>query len=454
MPDVMAWDFKFHHMPQFNEWVRLGALRALPEDLSKYPNLKNEVLDKMATDEYLLIDDKRYCIPRGRSYAYLPGEGLEYIWEGAHILYRRDWAKQVGLYQENDIYTWDEFIELGKAVIEQDPGKNGAGRTIGYVMHNFGNYQGFDGVVQACPDYMGYGPGYVKKGGKYVWVGGDPLLIEGIKAFRRIVEAGVLWSDQPITKGAEGYDRYFAGEAGALFTYNSPGHIKSVREKMMELHGFTLEEASEAVAMMHIERADGTLFAVPLDDYWSISVYNPKMSDEEMDRWLQIQDWHCTTEGYFNTTRGFKGVGWDYNSDGTINLLWDLDTETGKFIQPDNVVKKWNDYWAFTFKDKYGTTAKNDMGPVKVKVFEDVDAFLALYKGRLDGYTAPDPYTKFFSGENFNKYGNFANEVFEKIVEIVYGDTAYNQIDDAWNAYVKTMMPRVQSVLDELNAGM
>ncbi|MBT3271976.1 MAG: extracellular solute-binding protein, partial [Spirochaetales bacterium] len=76
MPDVMNWDFKYHHMPQYNEWVRLGALRPLPEDLSKYPNLKNDILDKMVTDDLLRIDGKRYALPHVRSYAYMPGEQL------------------------------------------------------------------------------------------------------------------------------------------------------------------------------------------------------------------------------------------------------------------------------------------------------------------------------------------------------------------------------------------
>ncbi len=453
MPDVMNWDFKYHHMPQYNEWVRLGALRPLPDDLSKYPNLKDGVLDKMITDELLMIDGKRYSLPHVRSYAYLPGEGLEYIWEGAHIVYRRDWAKQVGLYKENDIYTWDEFIELCKAFIDQDPGNNGPGRTIGYTMHSFGFSQGFTGVLYTYPDYMGYGPGYVKKGGKYVWVGNQPELIEGIKAFRRIVDAGVLWSDQPIAKGAEGLDRFYAGESGAMLSYNSTGGIRNARQKMIKLHGLSIEEARDAVAPMHIERADGSLFALPLDDYWSIAVFSAKMSDEKMDRWLQLQDWNSTTEGFFSARYGFKGEGWEYDSNGDIKVLWDLDPETKKFIAPDNVVNGWNQFWANTHEDGYVRLPKTDVAMRELKVFEDIEAFLGQYKGRITGYTKPDPYPKFFSGENFNKYGNFAGEVHEKIVEIVYGNTPYDRIGDVCNEWVETKMPQVQSVLDELNSG-
>ena len=93
-----------------------------------------------------------------------------------------------------------------------------------------------------------------------------------------------------------------------------------------------------------------------------------------------------------------------------------------------------------------------DLAGKEVKVFEDVDKFHALYEGRIYGYTEPDPFPKFFSGENFNKYGNFAGEVHEKIVQIVYGDTPYDQIDEEWAKFVDSKMPQVQLVLDELNA--
>lgn len=454
MPDVMNWDFKYHHMPQYNEWVRLGALRALPDDLSKYPNLQSNVLDKMITDELLQIDGKRFSLPHVRSYAYMPGEGMEYIWEGAHIVYRRDWAKKVGLYKENDIYTWDEFIELMAAFMDQDPGNNGAGRTIGYTMHSFGFSQGFTGVLYSDPDYMGYGPGYIKKNGKYVWVGNEPDIIDGIKAFRRLVDADALWSDQPVAKGAEAYDRYYSGEAGALLTYNSGGAIRNHRQKMIELLGLSIEEARDAVAPIHIEREDGSLFGLPLDDYWSIAVFSAKMSDEKMDRWLQLQDWNSTSEGYFSARYGFEGVGWEQNTSGDLKVLWDLDPATKKFISPDNVVNGWNQFWANTHVDAYVKLPKTDPAMKELKVFDDIEAFLAQYSGRLTGYTEPDPFPKFFSGENFNKYGNFASEVHEKIVDIVYGDTPYNQIESVWKAWTQTKSSQVQSVLDELNAGM
>ena len=452
MPDVMNWDFKYHHMPLYNEWVKLGALRAMPEDLSPYPNLTGRLLDKMTTDDLLMIDGKRYSLPRDRGYQYMPNEGLEYIWEAGHTLYRRDWAKEVGMYKENDIYTWDEMLEMAVAFIEQDPGNNGEGQTIGYVMHNFGILQGFLGIMQTFSDWAGYREGYLLKNGKYEWSGSQPGLIEGIKAWRRGVDTGAIWVDMPAAKGAAGLERYYAGEAGIAFSYMSQGAIRNTRDKFIDVHGMSIEESREATAPLHYRMPNGSLMAMPLDDYWSISIFSAKMSDAKMDRWLMVQDWNTTTEGNVSAQYGPKGKGWDFAADGSLEVLWEQDAD-GKYINPDYVVRGWNQFWAKAHDDTAFLNSA-DLRRRQLMVDDDVNPFLEQYKGNLDGYTPPDAYVKFFSGENFNKYGNFANDMSDKILEIVYSDIPYDGIEKAWMDYVASKMPQVQLVLDELNAGM
>lgn len=454
MPDVMNWDFKYYSMPQYNQWVKQGAIRAMPADLSKYPNLKSRVLDKMITDEALMVDGKRYCLPHVRGYAYMPGEGMEYVWEAATIVYRRDWAKKVGLYKPNDVYTWDEFVALCAAFVKQNPGNNAPGKTIGYSMHEFGNLQGFAGILEMFPDYPGYGAGYIKKVDHYEWAASQPGMIEGIKAWRRMVEAGGLWSDQMAAKGAAGIDRYWAGESGAVLTYNSQGTIAGHRDKMSQTLSLSVDQVREATAPLIIQRPNGSYFNLPLDDYWSIAIFSAKMDDAKMDRWLQIQDWMSTTEGYFSYARGPKGKGWDYDANGNIKVLWEVDQKTRKYITPTWNVLGWMQFGAVNMEDAYITAGKTDLNRQLYKVDEDVDAFKAQFKGKLFGYTPPDSYAKFFSGENYNKYGNFAAAINEKVVEIVYGKTPYDKIEEEWNAWVKTKMPQVQLVLNELNAGM
>ena len=262
----------------------------------------------------------------------------------------------------------------GEAIIEQDPGGNGAGKTIGYVMTGWAFSQGFTGLLQHFPDYMGYGPGYILRDGKYVWAGNQVELVQGIKAFRELVETGVLWSDQPVAKGNAGLDRYYAGEAGFAMSYHTWASVRNIRQKMIELHGMNIDEAKEAVVPLHFEMDNGSLFALPLDDYWSISVFSAKMSDEKMDRWLQLQDWLTVDENYLNSRYGFRGSGWDYDANGDLEVLWDFDEETKKYITPGNVVNGWSQFWTANNNVVYNVTAKSDKAAVELGCFVDMDA--------------------------------------------------------------------------------
>ena len=57
-----------------------------------------------------------------------------------------------------------------------------------------------------------------------------------------------------------------------------------------------------------------------------------------------------------------------------------------------------------------------------------------------------------FSGENKDKYGTFGSDAKEKMIQIL----ADPNCDPAaeWDKFVADIMPRVQPVLDELNAGL
>ncbi len=57
-----------------------------------------------------------------------------------------------------------------------------------------------------------------------------------------------------------------------------------------------------------------------------------------------------------------------------------------------------------------------------------------------------------FSGPNKDRYGTFGSDAKERMTQIL----ADPNCDPAaeWDAFIEEMMPRVQPVLDELNAGL
>ena len=131
-PDLIWWDLKGSTAQQYQSWAKDGAFHPITREmLESYPNLLN-VYDTAASIGSLKVDDVLYAWPSLRSNH--PDAQNCYT---SHFTYRRDWAKAVGLYKENDQYTWDEWKNLIRAVLAQDPGGNGTANA-GLVLPTWG----------------------------------------------------------------------------------------------------------------------------------------------------------------------------------------------------------------------------------------------------------------------------------------------------------------------------
>lgn len=106
MPDLMWMDLDETMFAEYANWSLQDMFEAYPtmEELEeKWPNIA-EIYNRSENvgDELMTVSGKRYAHPMLR-------ENPEYNFMSAMgWIYRRDWAKQLGLYQEDDIYTWDE----------------------------------------------------------------------------------------------------------------------------------------------------------------------------------------------------------------------------------------------------------------------------------------------------------------------------------------------------------
>ena len=113
-PDLIWWDLKGAQSNQYKTWAKQGAFKPIPYDLiAKYPNLQDRV-DNMESFKHLEVDGELYAWPSSRRYDPMVKNTYSSVW-----IYRRDWAKAVGLYNEDDIYEWEEWKNLIKTVIEK-----------------------------------------------------------------------------------------------------------------------------------------------------------------------------------------------------------------------------------------------------------------------------------------------------------------------------------------------
>ena len=108
MPDLLWLDLDESNFSSYANWVKENSFSAMPslEELKEnYPNIYAQyTLENNQGDELMTINGVQYahpCIRDTANYDFLSGM----TW-----MYRRDWAKKLGLYKENDIYTWNEWV--------------------------------------------------------------------------------------------------------------------------------------------------------------------------------------------------------------------------------------------------------------------------------------------------------------------------------------------------------
>ena len=107
LPDVFHSNVtNYNFVNTYKKWAKENVTKALPEDLSKWPHLKH-VLDNTTNIDALKVNGRLYGIPIAKNTSDFSIKFSQFTY-----LYRRDWAKKWGVYQENDEYTWEQFKAL------------------------------------------------------------------------------------------------------------------------------------------------------------------------------------------------------------------------------------------------------------------------------------------------------------------------------------------------------
>ena len=128
-PDIMWTLLPFSSYVNF---VKNGALKEIPADLSRYPNLKDATEKASSFWKDRMIDGKHYIYPLWQIRSTEFNKDL--VTPYGVVFYRKDWSDKLG-FNKNliDTATPTELLNMGKAFIEKDPGGLGKGKTIGYV---------------------------------------------------------------------------------------------------------------------------------------------------------------------------------------------------------------------------------------------------------------------------------------------------------------------------------
>lgn len=419
-PDLMMLDVHPTRYNEFMDWVNAGLFRAY--DLTNAPNMTAR-LDSMTTGKKFVVDGELYAWP-----AYLDTVDYNFV-QAPVFYYRTDWAKEVGCYNEDDVYTWDEWWDMLDKITEQKPGGPDTitmildGVPFNYLtLHLNGGKDGF----------------YKQDDGTWTWGGNKEGNIEALTFLKEKYDSGVLWRDQLILPENAANDNMNAGKLFCYQNYNtSTGSFMERKTPFEDANPGLVWE--DCVSIAKIKSPDGKYWSLQGSDQWSQEAMSHKMTDEKAARWTDMLDYLVSDEGYYVRNMGIPEVDWKWEGDEVV-CLWTTTDENGLLSNPYGGVWAWAR--AAGCNDNFSNFA-----PYYPK--EVQDRVLSVY----EAYSGPDSHIvptnveyAFFIDEEFQNITASTGEN-DKVVELLREPDFIEQ----YKAWADQKAIEMQPAIDILN---
>lgn len=225
----------------------------------------------------------------------------------SNLAIRQDWLDKLGLQAPT---TVDEFYEVAKAFVENDPDGNGRQDTIGFSM-SVGNGLNTIGYLMGAfglPNEWGIKDGKLLPQQVYAeeW---KELAAYLNKAYTE----GVLDKDFAINKGRDPWSKLEANTSGIAEVNPNEVYTNSLPTLQK------LAPEAEIVQLAPPKGPNGLQFASTIYGTAKI-VLNSKMDIEKQKRILQIIDFIFSDEGYILTKNGIEGIHYEKQGDKYVKL--------------------------------------------------------------------------------------------------------------------------------------
>lgn len=335
LPDVFAGAFIGKSF--FFDWVNQGVIRALPEDLTAYPNLKDYLTMERATAAKQ--DGKYYMIPR-QTY-----KDITYSVGDRNVAYRWDLAQKAGVTKEPE--TYDEFRDMIKKIVKADPeGKKISGTTSMLPSLITGFILPYGGVHPTK---------WVEKDGKFMpgYFAGD--LKASLQLARDMYTEGTIEKDIALAKLDTTKDKFLQGQNAAMVYASGAGSIYGqVGINYEELYkGRKFIDDVKIVKLLPC--ADGKKYYFIDTEAWSETYFSSKVDDKKMAGICRLFDFLYSEEGRRTSFCGIEGTDYDL-VDGKVVPKQGVEvSKKYKFNSPNanlSSLALWNpSIWDMTFPD-------------------------------------------------------------------------------------------------------
>jgi len=323
LPDVFHFDLEnFNFGNTYKTWAKGRILKALPDDLSKWPKVQ-ALINNTSNIDKLKLDGKLYGLPL----AYNQNDP-EKNYSSFTYVYRRDWVKQIdakhkdkdGVYEkgypllrENDVYTWDEFLNILRQFKAEIPAiQSGDAAAIADVSWGFPSLTNFYKDSPHC---------YTYRNNKVVNAFATDEYINGLNTTRTLINENLYFDQVSNTNNTKAYDQYKTGNVGVYYENLSLTNYSTLRKNYKDIHSsISNEELNDATAIMKIKGPDGKFHLEGSENWFSMTMFNYDISDNKMEKVLDILDYLLGDEGTMLAIYGKEGYDYELN-DGEVELI-------------------------------------------------------------------------------------------------------------------------------------
>lgn len=337
LTDVFHFNLKAYNFGStYEKWVDGQIVKALPDDLSKWPNLK-DMLSHVSNIDALKIDGKLYGIPIMNDIV-----NYEKDFSNFTYIYRRDWAKMIDeknkgksgytpIYKEGDVYTYEEFERLMKGFKTYFANDKEFKQTSVLVDESWG----FPSVTNFYKDVPHC---YAKVNGKAVNAFTSDKYIAGLEVAKKYVSEDKYYSQDQFNFAANKAKELYKGDQAAIFYDNfSLANYITLRDEMRKSHQSNLDDAT---AFLKVKGPDGKFALEGTENWFSMTLFNYDISDKKMEKILDVINYLLGEEGTRLAVYGIEG--YDYIMvDGKPQLTekgWEKDSY-GNYIAKTNGAK-------------------------------------------------------------------------------------------------------------------
>jgi putative aldouronate transport system substrate-binding protein len=317
LPDIITNSITTDSPATYNEWVNQELIKALPDNLSAYPNI--EQITKVDGVQGIYRDGKLYAIPR----MVFPVNNMQAVWAVDRAIFvRKDWMDKLNI---KDPTNFGEFQDMLKAFVAKDPDGNGKSDTTGIVMNTPGYFESV--FVPTFPEFGN--KGWLKENGKWIPFYASKKMDQVFVQARSLYTERALDPDFAVEKAGEANQKFYQNKAGA-FAYKAgslgSGGVQAEWEKNNPGQKFF-----DHVKIIHLwPDANGVIYHQVNSPWWSETMINADTDDKKMERILRIYDWLLSAKGKEMFDYGIEGK--DYTKDGDKITVIRPKEANGQFI--------------------------------------------------------------------------------------------------------------------------